>query len=96
MLLAIFWNSTTETGVSKGTGENGTYLRTVDSIRDRKLVASANLKVVSPAQAGVKCCLGCDASKIGPRPCMSQNRVVVVGEEASDRPGLVCLKIELS
>ena len=31
---------------------NGTYLRTLDSILDRKLVTSANLKFVAPAKAG--------------------------------------------
>ena len=54
---------------------NGTYLRTVDSILDRKLVTSANLKVVAPAQAGVKCCLGCDASKIGPWPSPGRQKI---------------------
>ena len=52
----------------QGSESNGTYLRTLDSKFDRKLVTSANLKVVAPAKAGVKFCLGCDASKIGPRP----------------------------
>ena len=47
-------------------GPNDTYLRTLDSILDRKLVTSASLKVVAPAKAGVKFCLAAMRRKLGP------------------------------